>query len=38
MIRAVSMASRLDFRIDPPIDAAIAAHARRTGAAARRRA
>jgi poly(A) polymerase len=26
MIRAVSMASRLDFRIDPPIDAAIAAH------------
>ena len=26
MIRAVSMASRLDFDIDPPIDAAIAAH------------
>jgi len=26
MIRAVSMASRLDFSIDPPIDAAIAAH------------
>jgi poly(A) polymerase len=26
MIRAVSMASRLDFTIDPPIDAAIAAH------------
>jgi poly(A) polymerase len=26
MIRAVSMASRLDFGIDPPIDAAIAAH------------
>jgi poly(A) polymerase len=26
MIRAVSMASRLDFAIDPPIDAAIAAH------------
>jgi poly(A) polymerase len=26
MIRAVSMASRLDFAIDPPIDAAIAEH------------
>ena len=26
MIRAVSMASRLDFSIDPPIDAAITAH------------
>lgn len=26
MIRAVSMASRLDFSIDPPIDAAIATH------------
>jgi poly(A) polymerase len=26
MIRAVSMASRLDFRIDPPIDTAITAH------------
>lgn len=26
MIRAVSMASRLDFTIDPPIDAAITAH------------
>src|SRR5215212_9955848 len=26
MIRAVSMASRLDFSIDPPIDMAIAAH------------
>jgi poly(A) polymerase len=26
MIRAVSMASRLDFSIDPPIDAAIAEH------------
>ena len=26
MIRAVSMASRLDFTIDPPIDAAIATH------------
>jgi poly(A) polymerase len=26
MIRAVSMASRLDFTIDPPIDTAIAAH------------
>ncbi len=26
MIRAVSMASRLDFSIDPPIDEAIAAH------------
>src|ERR1044071_1503140 len=26
MIRAVSMASRLDFSIDPPIDAAIAQH------------
>jgi len=26
MIRAVSMASRLDFTVDPPIDAAIAAH------------
>src|SRR5258705_987067 len=26
MLRAVSMASRLDFSIDPPIDAAIAAH------------
>ena len=26
MIRAVSMASRLDFSVDPPIDAAIAAH------------
>jgi poly(A) polymerase len=26
MIRAVSMASRLDFAIDPPIDAAIAVH------------
>jgi poly(A) polymerase len=26
MIRAVSMASRLDFHIDPPIDRAIAAH------------
>ena len=26
MLRAVSMASRLDFTIDPPIDAAIAAH------------
>jgi poly(A) polymerase len=26
MIRAVSMASRLDFTIDPPIDAAIASH------------
>ena len=26
MIRAVSMASRLDFGVDPPIDAAIAAH------------
>ena len=26
MIRAVSMASRLDFNIDPPIDAAITAH------------
>jgi poly(A) polymerase len=26
MIRAVSLASRLDFSIDPPIDAAIAAH------------
>jgi poly(A) polymerase len=26
MIRAVSMASRLDFSIDPPIDAAIASH------------
>jgi poly(A) polymerase len=26
MLRAVSMASRLDFAIDPPIDAAIAAH------------
>src|SRR5215470_3361143 len=26
MIRAVSMASRLDFTIDPPIDSAIAAH------------
>jgi poly(A) polymerase len=26
MIRAVSMASRLDFTIDPPIDAAIAVH------------
>jgi poly(A) polymerase len=26
MIRAVSMASRLDFTIDPPIDAAIEAH------------
>jgi poly(A) polymerase len=26
MIRAVSMASRLDFSIDPPIDGAIAAH------------
>src|SRR4051812_10262285 len=26
MIRAVSMASRLDFSIDPPIDTAIAAH------------
>ena len=28
MIRAVSMASRLDFSIDPPIDGAIAAHRR----------
>ena len=26
MLRAVAMAARLDFRIDPPIDAAIAAH------------
>ena len=26
MLRAVSMASRLDFNIDPPIDAAIATH------------
>jgi len=26
MIRAVSMASRLDFTVDPPIDAAIATH------------
>jgi poly(A) polymerase len=26
MLRAVSMASRLDFAIDPPIDAAIASH------------
>lgn len=26
MLRAVSMASRLDFSIDPPIDAAIASH------------
>jgi poly(A) polymerase len=26
MLRAVSMASRLDFSVDPPIDAAIAAH------------
>jgi poly(A) polymerase len=26
MIRAISMASRLDFAVDPPIDAAIAAH------------
>jgi poly(A) polymerase len=26
MLRAVSMASRLDFNVDPPIDAAIAAH------------
>ena len=26
MLRAVAMAARLDFAIDPPIDAAIAAH------------
>jgi poly(A) polymerase len=26
MLRAVAMAARLDFRIDPPIDAAIASH------------
>ena len=26
MLRAVAMAARLDFTIDPPIDAAIAAH------------
>ena len=26
MLRAVSMAARLDFAIDPPIDGAIAAH------------
>jgi len=26
MLRAVSMASRLDFNVDPPIDAAIASH------------
>ena len=26
MLRAVAMAARLDFSIDPPIDAAIAAH------------
>ena len=38
MLRAVAMAARLDFTIDPPIDAAIAAHrarscAKRAGAA-----
>ena len=37
MLRAVAMAARLDFSIDPPIDAAIAEHRRRDRHAARRR-
>jgi poly(A) polymerase len=34
MLRAVAMAARLDFQIDPPIDAAIAAHRDEIGKAA----